>query len=85
MPQAELKELLEAGVHFGHQTRRWNPRSKPYIFDHRQGVSIIDLEKTHKLLEGAAKFVEDAIVRNGSPDERIGVRHGAVILGCPPS
>ncbi len=54
-----VKDLLDAGVHFGHQTRRWNPRSRPFIFDHRNGVSIIDLEKTHKCLEAAAAFLED--------------------------
>ncbi|HTB62603.1 MAG TPA: 30S ribosomal protein S2 [Opitutales bacterium] len=60
-----VKDLLDAGVHFGHQKRRWNPKSKPYIFDHRQGVSIIDLEKTHKLLESAAKFVEETVAAGG--------------------
>ena len=54
-----VKDLLDAGVHFGHQTRRWNPRSRPYIFDHRNGVSIIDLEKTHACLAAAAAFIED--------------------------
>jgi ribosomal protein S2 len=47
------KDLLDAGVHFGHQTKRWNPRSKPFVFDHRQGVSIIDLGKTHEALTKA--------------------------------
>src|SRR5438128_2585362 len=47
------KDLLDAGVHLGHQTKRWNPRSKPYVFDHRQGITIIDLEKTHANLEKA--------------------------------
>jgi len=60
-----VKDLLDAGVHFGHQKRRWNPKSKPYVFDHRQGVSIIDLEKTHKLLEAAAKFVEETVAAGG--------------------
>jgi len=60
-----VKDLLDAGVHFGHQKRRWNPKSKPYIFDHRQGVSIIDLEKTHKKLEAAAKFVEELVAGGG--------------------
>ncbi len=54
-----VKDLLDAGVHFGHQTRRWNPKSKPYVYDHRSGVSIIDLEKTYALLEKAAAFVEE--------------------------
>ncbi len=60
-----VKDLLDAGVHFGHQKRRWNPKSKPYIFDHRQGVSIIDLEKTHRLLEAAARYVEDTVAAGG--------------------
>jgi small subunit ribosomal protein S2 len=60
-----LKDLLDAGVHFGHQKRRWNPKSKPYIFDHRQGVTIIDLEKTHRLLETAARYVEDMVAAGG--------------------
>ena len=52
-----MKELLEAGVHFGHQTRRWNPKMKPYIFGKRNGIYIIDLQKTLKLFEEAAEFV----------------------------
>ena len=55
------KDLLDAGVHLGHQTKRWNPRSKPYIFDHRQGISIIDLEKTHAALEKACAFIENLV------------------------
>ncbi len=53
------KDLLDAGVHFGHQTRRWNPKSKPFIYDHRHGISIIDLEKTYTFLERASAFVEE--------------------------
>ena len=60
------KDLLDAGVHFGHQTRRWNPRSKPFIFDHRQGVTIIDLAKTHEALEKACTFVEDTVANGGN-------------------
>lgn len=55
------KDLLDAGVHFGHQLRRWNPKSKPYVYDNRNGISIIDLEKTHALLEKAYTKVEDTI------------------------
>lgn len=55
------KDLLDAGVHFGHQTRRWNPKSKPFIYDHRHGISIIDLEKTYTFLERATTFVEELI------------------------
>jgi small subunit ribosomal protein S2 len=53
-----MKELLEAGVHFGHQTRRWNPKMKPYIFGKRNGIYIIDLQKTVRLLAEALEFVE---------------------------
>ncbi len=60
------KDLLDAGVHFGHQTKRWNPRSKPFIFDHRQGVSIIDLGKTHDALTKACQFLEDTVGNGGS-------------------
>lgn len=60
------KDLLDAGVHFGHQTKRWNPRSKPFVFDHRQGISIIDLGKTFEALENAYKFVEDTVANGGN-------------------
>jgi len=53
-----MKELLEAGVHFGHQTRRWNPKMKPYIFGKRNGIYIIDLQKTVKLFEQVVEFVQ---------------------------
>ncbi len=56
-----IKDLLDAGVHFGHQVRRWNPKSKPYVFDHRHGISIINLEKTYALLERACAFVEESV------------------------
>ena len=59
------KDLLDAGVHFGHQTKRWNPRFKPFLFDHRQGISIIDLEITHACLEKACKFLEDTVAEGG--------------------
>ncbi len=55
------KDLLDAGVHFGHQLRRWNPKSKPYVYDNRNGISIIDLEKTHMLLEKAYAKIEEVI------------------------
>jgi small subunit ribosomal protein S2 len=60
------KDLLDAGVHFGHQTKRWNPRSKPFVFDHRQGISIIDLGKTHAALEKACAFLEDTVANGGN-------------------
>ena len=54
-----IKDLLEAGVHFGHQTRRWNPTMKQYIFGERNGIYIIDLQKTHRLLQDALQYVQD--------------------------
>ena len=60
------KDLLDAGVHFGHQTKRWNPRSKPYVFDHRQGITIIDLGKTHDALTKAYNFIEDTVGNGGN-------------------
>jgi small subunit ribosomal protein S2 len=54
-----MKELLESGVHFGHQTRRWNPRMKPYIFTERGGIYIIDLQKTIRLIDDAFDFIKD--------------------------
>ena len=59
MVNLSMKELLEAGVHFGHQTRRWNPRMKEYIFGERNGIYIIDLQKTLKMFKEAAQFVSD--------------------------
>ncbi len=54
-----MKDLLEAGVHFGHQTRRWNPKMKEFIFGERNGIYIVDLQKTHRLLINALQFVQD--------------------------
>jgi small subunit ribosomal protein S2 len=86
----ELKDLLDAGVHFGHQLRRYNPRSKPYVFDHRQGISIIDLTKTHERLASACKFIED-LVANGGEVLLVGtkrqaqevIREAAAATGMP--
>ena len=58
--QISMKELLESGVHFGHQTRRWNPKMKQYIFGERNGIHIIDLQKTLKLFKEAARYVADS-------------------------
>ncbi len=55
------KDLLDAGVHFGHQLRRWNPKSKPFVYDNRNGISIIDLEKTHACLEKACQKIEEIV------------------------
>jgi hypothetical protein len=60
MPVITLPELLESGVHFGHQTRRWNPKMEPYIFTSRNGVHIIDLVQTAKLIEDAYSFVRSS-------------------------
>ncbi len=57
-----MKQLLEAGVHFGHQTRRWNPKMKPYIYTNRNGIYIIDLQKTLKSLKSAYDFVRDSVM-----------------------
>src|SRR4030081_9620 len=59
VPIATLRQLLEAGVHFGHQTSRWNPKMRDYIFAARNGIHIIDLAKTQSLLDDAADFVRD--------------------------
>jgi small subunit ribosomal protein S2 len=61
-----MKELLEAGVHFGHQVRRWNPKMKEYIFGERNGIYIIDLQKTQRLFKEAVKFVTQAAMDNKS-------------------
>ncbi len=61
-----MKNLLEAGVHFGHQTRRWNPKMAKYIFTARNGIYIIDLQKTTKLLDEACDFIK-GVVREGKP------------------
>ena len=64
MPQIELAELLNAGAHFGHLTRRWNPKMKPFIFMERNGIHIIDLKKSQELLE-AACYALSNIVADG--------------------
>ena len=61
-----IKELLEAGVHFGHQTKRWNPKMKPYIFGERNGIYIIDLGKTAKLYRQAEEFVSNLASDGGT-------------------
>ncbi len=59
MPSISMKELLEAGVHFGHQTKRWNPKMKEYIFGERNGIYIVDLQKTLKLFKDAMRYVAE--------------------------
>lgn len=66
MVKPEIKELLEAGVHFGHQTRRWNPKMKPFIFMERNGIYIIDLNKTLEAIERASLKVKEIISRGQS-------------------
>ncbi len=64
MSVISMKQLLEAGVHFGHQTRRWNPKMKPYIFTERNGIYIIDLQKTVKKIDEAYFFIRDIAMAN---------------------
>ncbi len=66
MAYVTMKQLLEAGVHFGHQTRRWNPKMKPYIFGARNGIYIIDLQKTVRLFKVAYEFVVDTVANGGN-------------------
>ena len=66
MPVVSMRELLEAGVHFGHQTRRWNPKMKRFIFTERGGIYIIDLQQTLELLEEAHSFARNVAERNGT-------------------
>ena len=61
--QPSLEQLLEAGVHFGHQTRRWNPKMRRFIFAERNGIHIIDLQKTLRQIELAQKLARDVIMR----------------------
>ena len=65
MAVVSMKQLLEAGVHFGHQTRRWNPKMAPYIFTERNGIYIIDMQKTVKKLDEAYNFVRDVAANGG--------------------
>jgi small subunit ribosomal protein S2 len=66
MAYLTMKELLEAGVHFGHQTKRWNPKMKPYIFGARNGIYIIDLQKTVRMFKTAYDFVVDTVANGKS-------------------
>jgi len=63
MSVISIKQLLEAGVHFGHQTTKWNPKMKPYIYTARQGVHILDLEKSSKLIDAAYEFIRDNVAK----------------------
>src|SRR6185436_3875509 len=66
MSDISMKQLLEAGVHFGHQTSRWNPKMKPYIFGARNGIYIVDLQQTVRLFQDAYNFVRDLAAGGGS-------------------
>ncbi len=66
MPVVTMKQLLEAGAHFGHRTRRWNPKMAPYIYGSRKGIYIIDLQKTLKLIEEACEFVRSKASEGGT-------------------
>ncbi len=77
MSVVSMKQLLEAGVHFGHQTRRWNPKMAPYIFTERNGIYIIDLQKTVKKLDEAYMFVRD-IAANGGEIFFVGTKKQAM-------
>jgi len=65
MAYVSMKQMLETGVHFGHQTRRWNPKMRPYIFGARNGIHIIDLQQTVKLFRAAYDKIVDTVVRGG--------------------
>jgi len=76
MAVISMKQLLEAGVHFGHQTRRWNPKMAEYIFTERNGIYIIDLQKTVKKVEEAYNFIRDT-VENGESILFVGTKKQA--------
>jgi len=76
MPQISMKALLESGVHFGHQTKRWNPKMKPYIFAARNGIYIIDLQKTLKYTKDAVIFVKE-VIRKGQNIMFVGTKKQA--------
>ncbi len=63
MAQITMKQMLEAGVHFGHQTKRWNPKMKPYIFGARNGIYIVDLQKTVRYFKTAYQFIQDTVAQ----------------------
>jgi small subunit ribosomal protein S2 len=90
MANVGLRDLLEAGVHFGHQTRKWNPKMRPYIFIARGGIYIIDLQKTLRLLNRATDFLTDTISKGGSvlfvgtkKQAKIAVQENAQKCGMP--
>ncbi len=76
MAQITMKQLLEAGVHFGHQTKRWNPKMKPYIFGARNGIYIVDLQKTVRYFRTAYQFIQDTVA-NGDKVLFVGTKKQA--------
>ena len=76
MSVISMKQLLEAGVHFGHQTRRWNPKMAPYIFTERNGIYIIDLQKTVKMIDDAYDFIRE-VAATGRPILFVGTKKQA--------
>src|SRR5690349_9407780 len=90
MSAVTMRELLEAGVHFGHQTRRWNPKMRRYIFGERGGIHIIDLQKTERLLQNAQEFAGQLAGRGGTvlfvgtkKQARDAIREAAEACGMP--
>ena len=81
MSVVSMKQLLEAGVHFGHQTRRWNPKMAPYIFTERNGIYIIDLQKTIRMIDDAYKFVKE-VAEQGKPILFVGTKKQAQNAIC---
>ncbi len=76
MAQITMKQMLEAGVHFGHQTKRWNPKMKPYIFGARNGIYIVDLQKTVRYFRTAYQFIQDTVA-NGDKVLFVGTKKQA--------
>lgn len=76
MPHISMRKLLESGVHFGHQTKRWNPKMKPYIYGARNGIHIVDLGKTVVAFDKAYDFVAD-VVASGAPVLFVGTKRQA--------
>ena len=84
MPATNLRQLLEAGVHFGHQTSRWNPQMRPYIFTARNGIHIIDLQQTQSALDAACEFLKQTVA-NGDKVLFVGTKkqaQDAIVAGC---
>ncbi len=89
MPRVELEALLQAGTHFGHLTRRWNPKMRPYIFMERNGIHILDLKKTQEMLDAACNAVSNVVAEGKRPlfvgtkvQARDVVREEAITLQC---